>query len=75
MHEQMKILLKYILKCHLGPTKHKQTQWDKAESRKLKNFDKNKKFSQPLSKYPNPRNPRIQGINDEKPLKHTLDES
>ena len=43
----------------LGANKTQTNTMGQSRIKKLKNFDKNKKFSQPLSKYPNPRNPRI----------------
>ena len=58
MYEQMEILPKYMLKCHLGPTKtqkkKKKTQWDKAQSTKLKNFDMKISFPNPFQKITQP---------------------
>ena len=59
MYEHMEILPKYMLKCHLGPTKtqkkkKKKTQWDKAQSTKLKNFDMKISFPNPFQKITQP---------------------
>ena len=57
MHEQVEILPKYMLKMSFGANtsinKHNGTQ----PNLEKKNY-MNKNFSQPLSKKPNPRNPR-----------------
>ena len=52
MHEHDEILLKYMLKCHLGPT---QTQTNKMghslnKGKKMKNIS----FSQPFQKHTQP---------------------
>ena len=46
------------LRANKNTNKHNGTQ-PKQENQKKKKIDKKMKFSQPLSKYPNPRNPRI----------------
>ena len=47
MDEHDENLPKYMLKCHLGPT---QTQWDTAQSRKIKNFTRKYVFPNPFQK-------------------------
>ena len=54
MYEHMEILPKYMLKCHLGPTKtqkkKKKNTMGQSPINKIKEFWHENKFSQPLSK-------------------------
>ena len=56
MHEHVKILPKYMLQCHLGPTQTQSKQMEQSPIKKFKRFaQKSKDFlknknSQPFSK-------------------------
>ena len=54
MHEHVKNLPKYMLKCHMDQHKHNQSRWDKAQTRKSKGLLKNQKICLKTKKIPNP---------------------
>ena len=60
MHEHIKILPKYMLKCHKGPTQAQSKQMGQSLIKKIENIlHKNKIFPTLSKKYPTHEKPRI----------------
>ena len=56
MHEHMKILPKYMLECHKGPTWTQSKKWDGTQLRNSKDFAQKLKFPTLSKIYPTHEN-------------------